>query len=327
MDNHRKRIRTLCLAAVQTESQPGQITANHAHALPFIEMAVTQGAQLVVLPELFACGYIPNPSIWQYGETLAGPTVTWLRETSRRLEIYLGAGFLEVDGADFFNSFALTDPAGKLLGCARKTRSEAYCFRYGAGRHVIETDLGTLGVGICADNHYSPFPALMARSDVDLLLMPHGSPMPHRTSRMISEADIEQGRDKVLGLATLYAEALALPVVFVNAVGPLQPMMGLLGRFITPEHFRLRGFSRIVDSDGVLLGALGEAEGLLVANVTLNPARKPYHAPPDCDGWLHPGSKITRRVILPIDLVLARAFYALSRQRRRRAKAGQENRI
>ena len=310
---------TLHVAAIQLESQPGQIAANHAHALPFIETAVAQGAQLVILPELFACGYIPNPSIWQYGETLAGPTVAWLRETSRRLGIYLGAGFLEAAGADFFNSFALTDPEGKLLGCARKTKSEVYCFKYGAGQHVIECDLGALGVGICADNHISSFPALMARNHIDLLLMPHGSPMPYRTSKVITEADIEQIQEKTLSIPTLYAQALGVPAIFCNAVGALQPMTGLLGKFMTPANFRLRGFSRIVDSDGALLGALGEEEGVLVREVTLDPARKRYIAPPDHDGWLHEGSAMTRKVIAPLDIAIGRAFYALSRKRRRLA--------
>ena len=317
MNHNQPKPRTVRIAAVQVASQPGQIAANHVHALPFVETAVAQGAQLVVLPELFACGYIPNPSIWQYGETLAGPTGTWLRETSRRFGVYLGAGFLEVDGADFFNSFALVDPAGELRGCARKTRAEVYCFKYGAGRHVIHTGIGVLGVGICADNHYSTFPALMARNDIDLLLMPHGSPMPYKTSKVISEADIEQSREKTVSLTSLYAAALGVPVVFANAVGALQPMAGLLGKFMTPEHFRLRGFSRITDSDGTLLGALGEEEGVLVAEVTLDPARKRYIAPPDHDGWLHEGSAMTRKVMFPLDIAVGRTFYALSRKRRR----------
>lgn len=90
--------RSLRIAVVQVASQPGQITVNQAHALPFIERAVEQRAQLVILPELFACGYVPNQSIWHYGETRAGPTVTWLRATSKRLGIYLGAGWLEIEG-------------------------------------------------------------------------------------------------------------------------------------------------------------------------------------------------------------------------------------
>jgi N-carbamoylputrescine amidase len=319
MKSPQQTTRTVRVAAVQVESQPGQIASNHAHALPFIETAVVQGAQLVVLPELFSCGYMPNRSIWHYGETLTGPTVTWLRETSRQLGIYLGAGFLEVAGADFFNSFVLTDPDGKLAGCIRKSSAESYCFKPGAGRHVVETDLGKLGVGICADNHLTPFARLMQGSGIDMLLMPHGSPMPYRTSKTVSEADIDRTVNGTLSLTTLHAELLGVPVVFVNAVGDLQPMAGLLGKFLTPDLFRLRGFSRIADSDGMLVGALGEDEGVLVAEVTLDPARKRRGTPPDHDGWLHEGSGITRKVIIPIDIGVGRTSYALSRQRRRLA--------
>lgn len=313
--------RTIRAAAVQVESQPGHIAANHAHALSFIETAVAQGAHLVILPELFASGYIPNRSIWQYGETLDGPTVSWLRQTSRRWGIYLGAGFVEVDGADFFNSFALTDPNGRLAGCARKTGAEAYCFKRGAGDHTIDTEIGKLGVGICADNHAASFPALLERSGIDMLLMPHASPMPHKTAKQISEADIERARDNTISMPTLYAELLGIPAIFVNAVGPLQPMTGLLGRFMTPDLFRLRGLSRIADSDGALLAALDEKEGVLVAEVTLDRARKRKGEAPNYGGWLHPGAKLTRKVIIPVDVALGRATYALSLQRRRRARS------
>ncbi|TVQ20904.1 MAG: carbon-nitrogen hydrolase family protein, partial [Spirochaetaceae bacterium] len=226
MENTGKSIHTVRIAAVQLESQPGRIAANHAHALPLIEAATAQGAQIVVLPELFSCGYIPNSTIWQYGETLAGTTVAWLRETSRRFGVYLGAGFLEIEGKHFFNSFALTDPGGELLGCARKSKSELYCFRYGAGRHVIHTDLGTVGIGICADNHFSSFLKSMHDSNVDLMLMPHGSPMPYKTSNVVTEADIAATIEKTLSIPDLYASSLGIPVVFVNAIGALQPMAG-----------------------------------------------------------------------------------------------------
>ncbi|MFO7584717.1 MAG: carbon-nitrogen hydrolase family protein [Anaerolineales bacterium] len=315
-----QKSRKMRVAAIQVQSRPGEMAANYAHALPFIEAAAAQGAQLAVLPELFACGYIPNPRIWRYGETLNGPTIAWLCETSKRLGIYLGAGFAEIDGTDFFNSFALTDPNGNLAGVARKTRAETYCFRHGAGNHVIQTDIGTIGVGICADNHFTTFPALMRYSNIDILLMPHASPMLFKTSKHAKEADIERMRENTLSLTTLYAELLGVPVMFVNPVGELQPMSGLLGKFMTPASFRLRGMSRIADSDGVLVGEMDEQEGILVAEVTFDPARKRSGTPVDYDGWLHRGSAVTRKVLIPIDNITGRLFYGLSRERQRMAK-------
>jgi N-carbamoylputrescine amidase len=308
--------RSIKVAVVQIASQPGQISANQQHALPFIERAATQGAQVVILPELFACGYIPNPSIWQYAETLDGPTVTWLRQTAARLGVYLGAGFVEIAGNDLYNSFALATPDGELAGCARKNRAEAYCFIYGHGHHLIETDLGAIGVGICADNHYTSFLELMRKSGISLLLMPHASPTPFKTSRTVSQTDIEAARQKATEVPQLYARALGIPVLFANAVGDLQPMTGLLGRFMTPELFRLEGQSCIVDSDGALHGPMEDEEALLVAEVRLGPTHTQNGQPPDYDGWLHPGSTLIRKVLIPLDVALARMSYSLRKGKR-----------
>ncbi len=307
-------------AVVQVESRPGEIAFNHAHAMPWIEEAASRGARLVILPELFACGYIPNETVWQYAETLGGPTVRWLRAVAQRLRIYLGAGFAEVDGTHFYNSFALAAPDGGLAGCARKAMSEAYCFRYGRGRHLFATDIGQVGAGICADNHVITFLRLMEASSIDLLLMPHASPLPFRTSRMITEADRAQAAENLLSVPSLYARRLGVPVLFANAVGDLQPMSGLFGRLMSPEFFRLPGLSRIVDADGTLRGELGREEGVLVAEVGTGSVRGSDEEVPDHGGWLHPGSALVRRVLRPVDLSLARAGYALSGRRRRFAR-------
>ncbi len=314
--NDQRKSQSITVAVVQVASQPGQISANHQHALPFIETAVSQGAQLVILPELFASGYIPNQTIWQYGETLDGPTVTWLRQTAARLGIYLGVGFVEIAGDDFYNSYALAAPNGELAGCARKNWAETYCFKYGHGRHLIETALGTIGVGICADNHFTAFMRLMQKSDVDLLLMPHASPTPYQTSRTVSPADIEAARQKATAVPLLYAHTLGVPVLFVNPVGDMQPMSGLLGRFMTPELFRLQGQSCIVDSDGTLHGPLAAEEAVLVAEVRLGSARKQHDQPPDYDGWLHPGSQLTRKLLIPLDVMLGRTSYSWRKSKR-----------
>jgi N-carbamoylputrescine amidase len=308
--NDQQGSKSITVAVAQIASQPGQISANQQHSLPFIETAVSQGAQLVILPELFASGYIPNQTIWQYGEALDGPTVTWLRQTTARLGIYLGAGFVEIAGNDFYNSFALAAPDGNLAGCARKNRAETYCFKHGDGRHFIETSLGKIGVGICADNHFTAFLNLMQNSGIDLLLMPHASPTPYKTSRTVSLANIEAARQKATAVPCLYARTLGVPVLFANAVGDMQPMSGLLGRFMTPELFHLQGQSCLVDSDGALHGPLEAEEAVLVAEVRLGLAHKQNNQPPDYDGWLHPGSKLTRKVLLPLDAILGRTSYS-----------------
>jgi hypothetical protein len=111
-----------------------------------------------------------------------------------------------------------------------------------------------------------------------------------------------------------------VPVLFANAVGDLQPMNGLFGKLMDPALFRLPGLSRIVDGDGTLRGELGHKVGVLVADVSLGAVHKSEQAPPDYGGWLHPSSALVCRALRPVDLTLAKPYYAFSRQRRRQAR-------
>jgi predicted amidohydrolase len=127
------------LAAVQVRSEPGQPGANRAHAEPLIEQAAAHGAALVVLPELFSCGYVANRAIWDMAEARQGPTARWLAATAARLGIYLGAGTAETDGSDIFNTFILAGPDGIIAGRACKANAEAGVFRRGRHEHLIST--------------------------------------------------------------------------------------------------------------------------------------------------------------------------------------------
>lgn len=210
--NGNNEVRTVRVAAIQVESKHGLIQANHEHPIPFIERAAQQGAQLVVLPELFATGYIPNETLWDFAEPKDGPTVTWLKKTARQFGIYLGAGLLESDGRDFFNIFVLCDPEGREAGRVSKIEAESYVFKRTSSNHILETALGRIGVGICADNQMVSFLRQMADGSVDMILMPHGWPTPCKTSRQISEQDIQDHQNRTRQLVSLYAERLGIPI-------------------------------------------------------------------------------------------------------------------
>jgi N-carbamoylputrescine amidase len=110
------------LAAIQASALPGQIAANLTHAEGLIEQAAGQGATVVVLPELFSCGYVPNRGVWDAAEARGTVTDRWLAATARRLGIYLGAGAAETDGTDFFIVFTLAAPTVRSPGApARPT--------------------------------------------------------------------------------------------------------------------------------------------------------------------------------------------------------------
>ncbi|HEX7712698.1 MAG TPA: carbon-nitrogen hydrolase family protein [Bacillota bacterium] len=310
----------ITIAAIQMESFHGMIRENQIRATKLIEEAANRGAELIVLPELFSCGYISNPDIWRYGESQDSPTIQWLVETSKRLGIYLGAGLVEIIGNDFVNEFVLANPKGEIEGRAQKKNAEAYCFRRGKGVHIIHSSLAKIGVGICADNHFSDFIGHMRENDVDILLMPHAWPSPSTVSKIVSTEDIQKEEEEIKTFASLITSLLGVPSVFVNQIGKIAPMAGIFGGVMNPDSFRLHGFSRIVDAPGRTKAELMNQEGIAIATVTLDPSCKKNIAIPNFDGWIHPGSTIVRKIIIPIDTLFGSIYYRLSVKRKIEAK-------
>ena len=315
---------TIRLAAVQAQSLPGQIEANLDLAAGLVEQAAAQGASIVVLPELFSCGYVPNRAVWEAAEARGGRADRRLAATADRLGIYLGAGAAESDGTDFFNVFTLASPDGQIAGRAYKANAEASIFRRGRSAHLIDTRAGRIGIGICADNQLAATLRIMHEQRADMILMPHAWPTPARAAGLVSQADVAAQQRRMTELPVLYAHALGVPVVFVNQVGPLLPIGGILGHLMDPRIWRLRGQSWIVDSDGSVLGQLAEDEGVLTADVVMDPARKHYDAQPSFGGWLQPGPWAGRHLIIPLDIAAGRLSYTISRERRQKARAAAE---
>jgi N-carbamoylputrescine amidase len=227
----------------------------------------------------------------------------------------------ESDGADIFNVFILADPQGEIAGRAYKANAEANVFKGGRREHVIETPIGRIGIGICADNQFASHLELMHERQVDMILMPHAWPTPFRAAGAVSAADVAAQQRRLIELPLLYARSLGVPVVFVNQIGPLLPIGGILGRLMNPATWRLRGQSRLIDSDGSLVAALDDQEGVLVATIHLNSARKHYREPRTYGGWLQPGAVLVRSVIIPLDTMIGQLSYKMSRERKRMARA------
>jgi N-carbamoylputrescine amidase len=217
-------VRELRVAAVQMESQNGAIEANLECATRFADEAAGRGARLVVFPEFMPTGYVFTREIWDAGEPSDGPTMAWLREHSARLGIYLGTSFLEAVGDEFFNTFMLTGPDGGVAGSVRKqtpAAAEAYFFRGEKGSHIIETELGTIGVGICYENQLAFTPGLMCGQSVDIMLMPHSAPAPTPVWWLPGKRR-EAIAEILRKLPVYYANILGVPVVYVNKTGPFK---------------------------------------------------------------------------------------------------------
>jgi N-carbamoylputrescine amidase len=255
--------RTLRIAVVQMESLDHDIDGNLKRATTFAETAAARGAKFVLFPEFMATGSYLYFDTWDSAEPSQGKTVQWLKSTSSRLKIWLGASFMEASGEDFYDTFVLTAPTGEEAGRVRKqipAGPEAYFFRGDPGPHVIETAIGKIGVGICAENYYCFAASQMLKQSADFILMPHSSPDMSSSGALPSPPGTH--------LASWYAHKLGVPVAMVNKVG----------RSYKPPPNEINGFfpglSAIVNSDGLVLQSMDNKEGIGIADVTLDPRRK-----------------------------------------------------
>jgi N-carbamoylputrescine amidase len=311
--------RTLGVAGVQLECRNGEVEANLAHAERFVARARDRGAQLILCPEFLAAGYVYDPSLWQAAEPQGGPTERWLRRMAIEHRVHIGASYLEVSGDDFFNTFALLQPNGAVAGRVRKESLpgfEGWYFSSCPGSKVIETRIGRIGVGICYDNYTARFLGQLRSEDADLLLMPHSGPCIG-----LSWFDA-LFRDSLREIARFYSRAFGIPTVMVNKASvtdssspiPVLPFVRL------PFHFP--GFSTICDSDGGVRDALGEGEGIVAAEVVLDPSRKRRPEEP-VGHWSRPPKQLPRvaGAVFQAFELLARAAYAISPARRRAARS------
>jgi N-carbamoylputrescine amidase len=294
-------MRTVKIAMVQLKNYYEDQASGYRAAASMITQAADQGIEIAVLPELSGCGYIPNQTIWQFAEPADGKTAQWACELSARLGIYIGAGFIETDGKDLYNSYLLSSPKGKICGIIRKEEAEAYCFKRGRGDIYIDTDIGRIGIGICADNHFAERLNRMKDANIDFMLMPHASPAPFKTSAKISEKDIALFEQQPYMVAATYSKYLRVPTVYVNAVGSFPELMGGFGVKSFNENFRLMGGSLIVDADGKLVVKMGTEEGYEISAIVLGTTSEAPVMPSVYHGkWLHPGNALYRYLIMPM---------------------------
>jgi len=193
---------------------------------------------------------------------------------------------------------------------------EPWFFRGEPGSHVIDTELGRIGVGICNDNHRSYLPCLLQQGRADLVLMPHCWPLPTQPEGVVSARDLRHWHDIQTGMAPLYARLLGIPAVFVNKVGsytspaPLRWLPAATG-------MAFPGHATIADSDGRIVAQTGDQEGIITAPVTLDPSRKRLSPPRMFGKFVYRAGPAGSLVLLPAWIF--GKVYQHSQQRRRRA--------
>ncbi len=118
-----------------------------------IAQAVGEGAQLVVLPEVFNTGYGYTDENFLRAEPVTGQTATWLSETAARHRIHLAGSLMLRDGAEIYNALLLFAPDGRMWRYDKNYPWgwERGYFRSRRGITIATTELGDLGLMICWD--------------------------------------------------------------------------------------------------------------------------------------------------------------------------------
>jgi N-carbamoylputrescine amidase len=183
MPAHEDPMRQVTVAATQFACS-WDLPANADHAEALIRQAAGQDANVVLIQELFVAPYFcieQHPRYFDLAQPLEGhPLVARFAALAKELGVVLPVSFFERAGPAFFNSVAMVDADGRILGLYRKSHipqgpgyEEKYYFSPGdTGFKVWDTAFGRIGVGICWDQWFPECARSMALMGAEILLYP-----------------------------------------------------------------------------------------------------------------------------------------------------------
>jgi predicted amidohydrolase len=157
------------VALIQLDLAWEKPAENHARAERRIQEAAAMGARLVVLPEMFSCGFTMNTAL---AETAEGPTETFLRGVAEGLGVWILAGIPENPGPQ--NHAVLVSPDGAVQ---RYQKIHPFSFgdenqHYRPGDRVVTWDVEGLRITpfVCYDLRF-PEPFRLAADDTDAFVV------------------------------------------------------------------------------------------------------------------------------------------------------------
>ncbi len=176
-------MRNVIIAAIQMQcSTQEQENLNKAEAM--VRSAASQGANVILLPELFSAQYFCQERKYEhYGMAQpvgSHPAVLMAQRLAKELGVVIPVSFFEKDGNVLYNSVACIDANGENLGIYRKTHipddhfyQEKFYFTPGdTGFKVFDTAFCKIGVGICWDQWFPETARCLALNGAEVILYP-----------------------------------------------------------------------------------------------------------------------------------------------------------
>jgi N-carbamoylputrescine amidase len=239
-----------------------ELDENIRNVSELVREAAAKGAKVVLPPELFEGPYFcrtEDESLFINGRPVdEHPAVLAMRKLAEELKIYIPTSFFEADGPHHYNSLAMIDDTGGVMGVYRKSHipdgpgyEEKFYFRPGnTGFKTWKTPGATLGIGICWDQWYPETARTLMLMGAEILFYPTAiGSEPH-------DPDLDTSR---LWRRAMVGHAVSnvVPVVASNRIGDE-----------CGQHFY--GHSFICDERGDMLAEFGAGEtGVLTATIDL----------------------------------------------------------
>jgi predicted amidohydrolase len=153
-----------------------QPEANLKRAEEFIRDAASQGCRLVVLPECMDLGWT-DPSARRLAQPIPGPHSQRLASAATMARVFVVAGLVERAEDRVYNAAVLIDPRGRIVLVHRKINELEIAhdlYSIGGRLAVAHTELGTVGITVCADNFPNSLAIahVLARMGAQILLAP-----------------------------------------------------------------------------------------------------------------------------------------------------------
>lgn len=235
-----------------------------------VREAAKQGADIILLQELFETPYFCQKHDFTYMDLCTtleeNPAVNHFKEVAKELDVVIPVSFFERAGNTAFNTIAIIDADGTVLGKYRKTHipdgmpyAEKFFFTPGdTGFKVWKTKYANIGVGICWDQWFPEAARCMALMGAELLLYPTAigsEPVLQKDSRPHWQRCM-QG----------HAAANIMPVIASNRIG--KEVQG-------DSEMTFYGSSFIADETGEIVAqADRETEGVITAAFDLDEIAK-----------------------------------------------------